>query len=51
MQYLKPNTKGLFTPRKSGSDSKTNQRIYFCQNVEIFVELDELDELDRITHA
>ena len=25
--------------------------FYFFQNEEIFVQLDELDELDRITHA
>ena len=28
-----------------------NNVIYFFQNEEIFVELDELDELDRIIHA
>ena len=27
------------------------QLIQFFQNEEIFVQLDELDELDRITHA
>ena len=25
--------------------------IYFFQNKEIFIQLDELDKLDRITHA
>ena len=28
-----------------------NKIIYYFQNEEIFIQLDELDELHRITHA
>ena len=33
-----------------GSNVKEIRSIYF-QNEEIFIQLDELDELDRVTHA
>ena len=42
---------GINLYKRESENLSQTMRVYFFQNEEIFVQLDELDELDRITHA